>query len=476
MVEWSFIIHLGIISVALLLASFLRAHIRLLRTFLVPAPMLGGLFLLLFYNFIAPRFGLDNAFLGDLVYHLLNLSFIAMMLRIEKKEKRDSKTVRLSVAENVVATMNQYGIQCTAGLLLTLALINMGFPNLFPAFGYMLPLGFELGAGQAYSIGLSWEAMGFSGASSIGLTVSAIGFIVGSVGGVILINRALRLGWIEVKDRAKRQTDFTSSGFISHKDAGKTPGSFITADAESLDTLSYHAALILGTYLVSWGVLKGIEALLFLAGPLGAEFASSLWGINFIFSALCAIVVRQIIIKLGLSHTIDNMTLTRTNGLAVDLTVASALGAISLAAISGYWIPILVMVIVGILITVFLLPYACSRLFHDYSFHRMLVIFGTATGTLPTGLALVRVIDPDFESPAVSDYMYSTGIVFVLAIPILLTINLPAMSYTMSNPLFFWLALAISAAYLIGTFLAYIKLAGKRAFIQPRTFFYIPKK
>ncbi|AEC03052.1 sodium:glutamate symporter [Parasphaerochaeta coccoides] len=475
MVEWSYIIHIGILSVTLLFSSFLRARLRFLQVFLVPAPMIAGAFLLVFYNFVAPSLGMNNAFLGELVYHLLNISFISMLLRIEKKEVRESKNVRRSVAENVTATMSQYGLQCVFGLLLTIALISTFFPDLFPAFGYILPLSFELGAGQAYSIGLSWESMGFTGASSIGLTVAAIGFIVGNVGGVILINRAVRLGWIDKKYQETMKVESVRTGFVS-KSEEKVTGSLITTDGESLDTLSYHIALVMGTYLISWGVLKGIHALLSLAGPLGEEFATSLWGINFIFSALCAIGVKNICVKIGIAHTIDDHTLNRISGLSVDLTVASSLGAISLAAITGYWIPIIFMVIVGILLTVFLLPYMCSRLFHDHSFFRMLLIYGTATGTLPTGLALVRVVDPDFETPAVSDYMYSTGIVFILAVPLLLSINLPAMSRTMNNPSLFWIALGISAIYMFGSLIAYVKMSGKRALIQPRKFFYIPAK
>lgn len=475
MVEWSYIIHIGILSVALLFASFLRARIRFLQKFLVPAPMVAGAFLLIFYNFAAPSIGMNNAFLGELVYHLLNISFIAMLLRIDKRDDRDRKSIGRSLAENVTATMSQYGLQCTFGLLLTVALTSTIFPDLFPAFGYMLPLGFELGAGQAYSIGLSWEPMGFTGASSIGLIIAAIGFIVGNVGGVILINRAVKLGWIDKKYREKMTVESVRTGFVP-KNAKKAVGSLITTDGESIDTLSYHIALVMGTYLISWGVMKGIHALLALAGPLGLEFATSLWGINFIFSALCAIVVKNICVKIGVAHTIDDQTLNRINGLSVDLTVATSLGAISLAAISGYWIPIILMVIIGILLTVFLLPYMCSRLFHDHSFFRMLLIYGTATGTLPTGLALVRVVDPDFETPAVSDYMYSTGIVFLLAIPILVTINLPAMSWTLNDPSLFWIAVGISALYMVGSFVAYAKLSGKRAFTQPRKFFYIPAK
>jgi ESS family glutamate:Na+ symporter len=170
--------------------------------------------------------------------------------------------------------------------------------------------------------------------------------------------------------------------------------------------------------------------------------------------------------------TIDNATCNRISGLSVDLTVAASLGAISLVAVQGYWLPILTLVVVGILITLVVLPAYCSRLYDDHQFYRMLVIYGTATGTLPTGLALLRVVDPEFETPVATDYMYSVGIVFVLAIPIILSVNLPAFSVTKNRPELFWLAVLISAVYMIGAFIAYMVISKKRAFAQRTQLFH----
>ena len=102
----------------------------------------------------------------------------------------------------------------------------------------------------------------------------------------------------------------------------------------------------------------------------------------------------------------------------------------------------------------------------------MLVIYGTATGTLPTGLALLRVVDAEFETPVATDYLYSVGVVFVLAIPILLTMNLPAFSVTQNRPALFGVAIAIAAAYLLLTTLSFILLAKDKITERPRSFFY----
>ena len=102
--EWNYIIHIGIISGSLLLAALIRARIRFFQRFLIPAPIIAGIFMLLLYNFVTPKWGLSNKYLGDLVYHLLNISFISMMLRVTGKRK-DGKQTRRILGQNTTAVM-----------------------------------------------------------------------------------------------------------------------------------------------------------------------------------------------------------------------------------------------------------------------------------------------------------------------------------------------------------------------------------
>ena len=469
--NWNYIIHIGIISCSLLVAALLRARIRFFQKYLIPAPIIAGIFLLVFYNFFAPMWNLESAYLGEMVYHLLNISFISMMLRVtgKRESKKNQKRV---LAQNVTAVIGQYGLQCFFGLLATALLMYTVMPDLFPAIGFTLALGFELGPGQAFSIGSTWQQMGFEGGPSVGLTMAAIGFLLGSFGGVVLINQGIKKGWIGKEYLKNYEKERVKTGFFSRLQEKRPIGSYLSTDGESLDTLSYHIALIMMTYLVSWGFLTGLSALLGLIGPLGVELANSLWGINFIFSAFSALGVKMLLKLFKVETTIDNATCNRISGLSVDLTVAASLGAISLVAVRGYWLPILVLASVGAFITLVVLPAYTSRLYDDHQFYRMLLIYGTGTGTLPTGLALLRVVDPDFETPVLTDYLYSVGIVFLLAIPIILSVNLPAFSYTKGDPKLFWLAVGISGVYFFGALIAYMILSKKRAFSSPKTLFH----
>jgi ESS family glutamate:Na+ symporter len=462
---WKFLIDLGIISLALLAATYIRVRIRFFQKYLIPNALTAGFLLLLFYNFAAPLLGLSADGLGAMVYHLLSLSFIAMTLR--RSPPRTGRD-RHGILSTAVAVVFQYGLQASVGLLLTFFFIVTFFPDLFPSMGFFIPLGFALGPGQAYAIGEGWRAFGFGDGGSVGLTFAAIGFLFACFGGVWLINYGIRREWISAEKRKVIEKQGVRTGVYSRQST-KPSGMYMTTENEAIDSLSYTAGMVFVVYLLSYLELKLITYLLSFIGPLGEELAVNLWGLNFVFAALTAILVKVIIGKLGIQYTLDNQALNRVAGFSVDLMVSAAVGAISLVVVMKYWIPITVMALIGGFLVLATVPWFCSRIFRDHRFDRLMIIYGGMTGTMPTGLALLRVIDPDFETPAASDYMFSTAVVFAVCIPFILAINLPAYTFTTGNFLYFWLGFGVSFAYLLAGLVGYLLLARKRAFRFPRS-------
>src|SRR6056297_1454039 len=460
---WKLWVDIGIISAALLGATYLRVKIRFFQKYLIPNALSAGFILLLFYNFVAPYLHLSAEGLGAMVYHLLSISFIAMTLRRSpRKEGKESH----GIIATSVAVIFQYGLQATVGLLITLFFISTFIPDLFPSMGFFIPLGFALGPGQAYAIGEGWRAFGFEGGGSVGLTFAAIGFLFACFGGVWLINYGIRNDWISPEKKTLIRNQGVRTGVYSRQ-TEKPLGMYLSTESEAIDSLTYNAGMVFVVYFISYLILKLITYVLGFIGPLGEELAVNLWGINFVFAALTAILAKQLIGVLDIQFTVDNHALTRIAGLSVDLMVASAVGAISLVVVLRYWVPITVMSLVGGALVLLTVPYLCSRIFDDHRFARLMIIFGGVTGTMPTGLALLRVIDPDFETPAAADYMFSAAVVFVILIPFILAINLPAYSYTTGNPLYFWVALGIALTYFLLGIIGFILLAKKRAFRSP---------
>ena len=463
--SWSFIIDIGLVSVALLIATYLRSKIGFFQKYLIPNALTAGFILIPVYNYLLPALGVTTNSLGDMVYHLLNVSFISMSLRsAPPKEKGQARGGVFGMSTGILLG---YATQALLGLLLCVIF----FPGLHLAFGLHLPLGFALGPGQAYAIGKGWESMGFVGGASVGLTFAALGYLWACFGGVVLINVGLRRHWVSEEALKMMSNKDMLRGVIA-KDEDKPSAGKLTTDTEAIDSLSYHLALVLAVYLVSFLLLKGISFLLSFAGNAGNELATNLWGINFIFSSVLASATRKVIDKLHIGHLVDNDTMTRISGFSVDFMVAGALGAISLVFVGQYWLPILVLSLVGGVMITYTVPWMSSRMFNDFRFERMLMLYGVSTGTLSTGLALLRVMDPEFKSKVSSDYMLSAGLTFVIAIPFILSINLPAKAFVTGDMKYFWLMVAVCTAYLIYVIIAYCALAKKRSFAKPRQLWY----
>jgi ESS family glutamate:Na+ symporter len=459
--HWLTFVHLGILCLALLLATWIRARVPFFQRYLIPNSLTAGFLLLAFYNLASTPLGLDTAPLGDLIYHLLSISFIAMGLRALPPKKTGRRVFTTGVCITASFTL-----QALLGLGLAFLLRALLLPGLNPAIGFFVPLGYEMGPGQAYSIGVGWEAMGFAGAGSLGLTFAALGYLWACFGGVVLINLGIRRGWIGERRLGSQAREGLRSG-VYPAGARLPVGSRLTTDTEAVDTMAVNLAVVLACYLATFLLLKGLTALVSLAGKDGRELAVNLWGISFIFASLVAAGVKTLARRAGVDHLLEPGALTRIAGVSVDLLVAAALGAISVVVILRYWLPIALMGVLAGFLAIGYCLWLSSRLFTEHHFQRAMIFYGSATGTLPTGLALLRVVDPEFETPAAVDYMYGSGVAFFLVIPYILAINLPMYGFIRGEPRYYWLTIALLCGYLAAIAVLVRLLGGRRAWASP---------
>ncbi len=466
--SWHFLIDMGIIGGALMLATLLRSKINFFQRFLVPNALTAGFLLFPLYNWVFPLLGMDTMSLKNIVFHFLNISFISMTLRVSKEKRRSSR----DVFATSTMVLTQYAIQCFLGTLITLALIKTFLPNLFPGFGLFAVLGFSLGPGQAFAIGTGWEAMGFKGLGSVGLTFGALGFVWSSFGGIFLVNYGMRKGWVSGEEKARIEGRRVRQGIMHRGESSvKSEISNIT-NPEAIDPLAFSTGLVLFTYLLSYLGLTALSWLLAFLGNTGVQLATNLWGIMFIFCGITAMGVKAFLKGLRIEFIIDNERLTRISGFSVDFMVAAAIAAISAAVVAQYWVPIIIIAGLTGLATTFSHIWLSSRVFQDHVFYRAVLIYGAATGTLPTGLALLRIIDPQFETPASRDFMFSAGLTFLAAIPIILTANMPAVGALHGTLKPTYQVLGLYTIYLVICFAAYLMLSGNRRFENPSSIWF----
>lgn len=437
MALWNIIIQFGIIAAAVLVANVLRRKIPFIRKSLMPTAVLAGFILLILRS--VGWLNLDMTMLEMMTYHGIAIGFIALSLRVPRKSEADKgNLVGAKSGALIVAT---YLIQALLGFAIVYALIITIMPDLFPAAGILLPMGYGQGPGQANNVGTTYEQLGFAGGRSFALAIAAAGFLCACIVGVIYLNI------LSKKGKLKRQNPDEVSGSVAvdtFEDANEIP------IAESIDRMSMQIALVvivyLVTFLVTWGITAGLAAI---SPAVSNAVSSLLWGFNFIVGSALAMALRGILKKLKKNRIMtrqyqNNYLLSRISGLAFDVMIVAGIASIEIGQLAGLWVPFILMSVLGGALTLVFLQWLCKKLYPDYYYEGLMSMYGMLTGTISSGVLLVREIDPNLETPAANNLVIgsSTGIIF--GVPMLIFISLAP-----KQPLLVVIACAVYLALLL---------------------------
>ena len=432
---WNFIIQLGIIAGFVLIANFLRRNLSFIRKSLMPVSVLAG-FLLLIVR-VTGLITLDESLMEMLVYHGIALGFISMSLRVPEGSKRDSDFTGLKSGAIIVST---YLIQGITGLVISLALAYTLVPGLFKAAGLLLPMGYGQGPGQANNIGSSYEAIGFAGGRSFGLAIAAAGYLVACIAGVIILNYLSRKGKINaVKSEGE---EMPGAHFFQSKD--EIPVS------DSIDKLSVQLAMVLVVYLVTYFAAFGITSSIAAAAPgLAGTVNTLIWGFNFIFGSAIAMLLCFLLEKGRKSGVIkrqyqNNYLLNRISGFFFDIMIVAGIASIRLEDVRAHLLLFVLMVAAGAIITLLHLRFVCRIVYRDYYYEGFISMFGMLTGTISSGVLLLREIDPDLATPASGNLITGSSFGIILGAPILVLVGLAPKS-----DLLCFVTLGIAFLYLI---------------------------
>ncbi|MCR5699069.1 MAG: hypothetical protein K6G52_05425 [Treponemataceae bacterium] len=422
---WESIIEIGIIAFLLLAANMLR-KIPFIRNALLPTSVLAG-FLLLGLKYI-PGMPIENRFLELITYHGLALGFIALSLRVKKTDvEKDESGFRTAVNSGALI-VSTYLIQGIIGVSVSLLAAYTFMPDFFKASGLLLCMGFGQGPGQANNIGSTYENLGFIGGRSYGLAIAATGFLVACIVGVIYLNVESKKG------RIVRKTPKELSGSVTietFQDEGEIEIS------QSVDKLSIQAALIVFVYIFTFGMIKLVTTLLGKYAPGVSNLLSPIfWGFNFIFGSLFAVATRKVMARMKklniLKHQYqNNYLLNRISGLCFDLMIICGIAAIDFADLQGLWIPFAITVVLGAIGTFLYLKFMTKILYKGYEQEAFLGMFGMLTGTISSGILLVREVDPEFNTPAANNLVTGSGTAVAFGAPVLLFVGLAAKSTAM---------------------------------------------
>ena len=433
---WNVIIQLGYIAGVVLLANYLRQTSKSIRSSMMPVAVLGG-FLLLALKYTG-LIHLDQEFMETLTYHGIALGFIAMSLRVPKpREESSEHKIGFRSGAVIVST---YMVQGVTGLIITISLAYTLRPDMFQAAGLLLPMGYGQGPGQANNIGATYQSLGFKGGHSFGLAIAAVGYLVACIVGVIILNVLRKNGKLSVDTAAA--SDHYDAEFFNGKD--EIPIS------ESVDKMSVQLAMIIlvyfATYLATYGLTSGIAAL---SEGLAGTVNTLLWGFNFIIGSALAILLRVILEKLRRAGKIErqyqnNYLLNRLSGAFFDIMIVAGIASINVEDIRGLVLPFLLLTVLGGIVTWLHLSFVCKAVYPDYYYEGLISMFGMLTGTISSGVLLLREVDPALDTPAASNLITGSSFGILLGAPVLILVGIAPKSPSMCLA-----TLALAIIYLV---------------------------
>jgi glutamate:Na+ symporter, ESS family len=423
------VIDLLALVVLLGVTAFARARIRWIRKLPIPNALVAGALGVVLGPEVLGIIPFDLDRLELLVYHGFALVFIAVGLQSPPSSRQGGSARSFAVALSSIAVL-----QVTLAFTVLIGFVLLG-TSLHPGFGFMPLLGFHQGPGPALALGSAWEPLGLPSGGGIGLLFAAFGFAYCIVLGVPLVWWGRRAGW--VTPRAELEA------LDAERPHAPTPKAHPTT-VHGIEPLSAQIIAIGCVYSAVFGLLWGLTSLL----PEDSGIAATIWGFNFIAGSLIAIGLRRSTLRMKIALPLDDTMLSRIAVLAVDLTTAAALSAVRISILDRWLVPVLVLTAATGLLCLLASIWLARRAFPEAPFEHAIALFGSTTGTVPTGFALLRTLDPELRGPVARNVVLgATGSIPLTGPMMLLVIPVCAELWSGDPWVSMWAPLAMMAVY-----------------------------
>lgn len=410
MSAYTFLADFAIMSLLLVVAQFIRAHVKVIQKLLLPSSVVAGLIGLLTgpqFLGILPLSEHASSYSGVLIVIL----FASLFIGTESKGsfKKTMSEAGDTFLLNSAVYFGQYGF----ALLLGGVFMALCYPAVNVGFSLLMPGGFIGGHGTAATFGRAFEELsGWDEAQTIGQTFATIGILSGVILGTMCINVATKKKATRFITEASSLPDSMLTGLI-HPTEQDSIGR-ATVHSMSLDPLAWHLSLVLiaagaGYIITNWltGLFPGISIPMFSV------------------AMLCGVAVQFVLRLFRLTDYVDREVVSKIGNSTTDYLVGFAVASIKVSVVIKYAVPLLVLSLIGLAFVFGYLLIVSQRLFHNFWFERGIFIFGWSTGVAAIGVTLLRVVDPNLRSKTLEDY--GMAYVFMSFIEIGLIAILPSL-------------------------------------------------
>lgn len=302
---------------------------------------------------------------------------------------------------------------------LTGILLRIVWTDLPQGWGTMAVSAYYNGHGTVSSYGGVFEQLtGSQDYTGMGMIMATLGLLVAVTIGMVFVNIGVRKGWSNYLNPGDSVGSYSERRLISKEK--RTAIGTTRVPSGSVNALAFQFAILMALCWVGKHIVKMVGTVI----PALGGLPSMMYGI------VGAVIIWPIVKKLGFGDYVDRKTCNTISNFCLELLILSAVATINLTLVSKFFLPILIQMVVIVIFTALICFVLNRRLSKTDWFEKGLMLFGMATGAVPTGMALVRAADPENKSCAMEAHGVSasiaTPIVFWMpAVLPALAINMP---------------------------------------------------
>lgn len=384
------------IGVMLLVGVLLRAIFKPLASILMPACVTGGIIGFILMNTdVLTRFGASSDACNAIVGLFFTLSFISIGLtatsKSENEQSGDAAKEVLKGSLGMGLTWNMlYALQPIIGF--AVLLLIGGFFSLAPEYGLLIPFAFCQGPGQSATFGGMIQEAGWTGAQQVAITYAVIGFLFAFAVGVPLAKYGMKR---RLPSFPREISSSITRGLYKPEEQKQVAGMMTTYNG-NIDTLGFNCALVGLCYIITVPICNFLKSVPF-------SFVQTIGAMTFFVGLFVAYGVKWILVKTGVKKYHNDALQARVTGFTTDFLIAGAFMAVQMTVVGKWLLPIIVVAVCTGLVTFVVVLFFASHIGGRFDFERVLGLWGCATGTCPSGIALIRIVDPELRTTVATE-------------------------------------------------------------------------
>lgn len=393
----------------LVAGKVLRVKVKLFQRLYLPSSVIGGILGLVIIQTlggylpegVSAGWSRLPGFLTSIVFATLFLGVTILPLKTIWQKSGPQ------LAYGQIVAWGQYGTALGIAMLLLVPVFKVqGY------IGTIVPVGFEGGHGTAAGLKNTFEYFGWAEGTDYALASATAGIVFAITIGMVLINWAARTG---VSQKLKRIEDMPESSIIGVYEVDERPiAGRQTVSSASIDSLAFHLSIVgvavfIG-YLLKTGLIA-VESIVRSAVAGGSvEETGKVFFEGFPLFPLAMIgglIIQMFVSRYPKINPVDHQLMQRLSGTAMDFLVVAAISTIRLRVIMEGLVPFAILVATGVAWNVFCVTWLARRFLQKPDwFERAIAEMGQSMGVTATGLLLLRVVDPESETDALSAFGY----------------------------------------------------------------------